>query len=285
MRLLSYTVRGFTCCRFSKGGSSGLGFNGLTALPMSCPNAFLFFILASLLGFWPVVMAGRIEERPTALAANASERMVFCHFMASASASACAFESNMPCSTAYANASRKIGITSKRNSAADYDDDMKRAKAMGIDAFALNIGIDPYTDRQLGFAYESAAGNGMSVFLSFDFNWWSTAQADAIGAKIRQYAGLPAQLVVDGKVFVSSFAGDGIDVSRLRSATGRDIFFAPNFRPGVGDFDQLDGALNWMAWDNNGENKAPTPGHNVTVADGDAAYIQALAGRPYLARE
>lgn len=31
---------------------------------------------------------------------------------------------------------------------------MKRAKSLGIDAFALNIGVDPYTDRQLQFAYD-----------------------------------------------------------------------------------------------------------------------------------
>ena len=53
-----------------------------------------------------------------------------------------------------------------RHSAAEYDDDMKRAKSLGIDAFALNIGVDPYTDDQLGYAYESAANNGMKVFIS-----------------------------------------------------------------------------------------------------------------------
>ena len=36
-----------------------------------------------------------------------------------------------------------------RTSPNDYDDDMKRAKAAGIDAFALNIGVDGYTDQQL----------------------------------------------------------------------------------------------------------------------------------------
>jgi hypothetical protein len=32
-------------------------------------------------------------------------------------------------------------------------------------------GTDPYTDTQLYYAYESAARNGMKVFISFDFNW------------------------------------------------------------------------------------------------------------------
>lgn len=31
-----------------------------------------------------------------------------------------------------------------------------------------------------------------------------------------------------------------------------------------------------MAWPNNGNNKAPTPGANVTVEQGDSDYIAAL---------
>jgi hypothetical protein len=44
---------------------------------------------------------------------------------------------------------------------------MKRAKSLGIDAFALNIGVDPYTDRQLDLAYQSAANNDMKVLILF----------------------------------------------------------------------------------------------------------------------
>ena len=122
---------------------------------------------------------------------------------------------------------------------------MKRAKSIGIDAFALNIGVDPYTNTQLNYAYESAANNGMKAFISFDFNWWNTGQATQIGQLVAQYASSPAQLKVDNKVFVSSFAGDGVDVNAMRSAAGQDIFFAPNFHPGQGDFSAIDAALNW----------------------------------------
>jgi hypothetical protein len=59
---------------------------------------------------------------------------------------------------------------SNRQSASDYDADMKRAKEAGIDAFTLNIGNDPYTDTQLNFAYQSAADHNIKVFISFDFN-------------------------------------------------------------------------------------------------------------------
>ncbi|KAJ7744743.1 glycoside hydrolase family 71 protein [Mycena maculata] len=176
-----------------------------------------------------------------------------------------------------------IGIVSDRTSSADWDDDMIRAKAIGIDAFALDIGVDSYTDEQLGFAYESANNNGMKVFISFDFNWYTTAQGTDVGAKIAQYAGLPAQLIVNGLVFASSFAGDGVDVAAIRAAAGVDIYWAPNFHPGESDFSVLDGALNWMAWENNGDNKAPSGGVTITVQEGDNSYLSTLAGKGYIA--
>lgn len=61
---------------------------------------------------------------------------------------------------------------------------------------------------------------------------------------------------------------------------------APNFHPGQADFSTIDAALNWMAWPNNGNNKAPTAGANVTVEEGDEAYIAALgSANTYIARE
>lgn len=129
---------------------------------------------------------------------------------------------------------------------------MRRAKSLGIDAFALNIGVDGYTDTQLQFAYQSAANNGMKVFISFDFNWYSpTSGASAVGAKIAQYGNLPAQLKVNGKVFASSFAGDGLNMAALRSAAGLPVFWAPNFHPDQSNFQtvDIDGALNWLVRD------------------------------------
>jgi hypothetical protein len=123
---------------------------------------------------------------------------------------------------------------------------MQRAKAAGIDAFALNIGVDSYTDQQLGYAYQSAANNGMKVFISFDFNWWSPGNAAGVGQKIAQYAGQSAQLQVSGRVFASSFAGDGLDVNAVRSAAGTNVYFVPNFHPGQSSTSAIDGALNWV---------------------------------------
>lgn len=176
-------------------------------------------------------------------------------------------------------------MVADRTSASDYDDDMSRAKSLGIDAFALNIGVDDYTDEQLGYAYDSAAENGMKVFISFDFNLYSTSQASDIGAMIAKYGSKDAQLKVGDngdQAFVSSFSGDGLDVEAVRSSAGMPIFFAPNFH--ASNLASVDAALNWIAWPNNGNNKAPSAGSNITVKDGDDVYTSALAGKPYIAR-
>ncbi|KAJ5172019.1 alpha-1-3-glucanase/mutanase [Penicillium capsulatum] len=208
----------------------------------------------------PSTMASPVSSTSSAVptaSGTSNGKLVFCHFM--------------------------MGIVSNRKSADDYDDDMKRAKDLGIDAFALNVGNDDYAGQQLGYAYESAAKIGMKVFISFDFNWWGAKQSSAVGSMVKVHANSPAQLKVDSKVFVSTFAGDGVDVDAIKSAAGQEIYFAPNLQPGQGDFKAIDAALNWMAWPNNGANKAPTASQNITVSDGDETYVKELGGKDYIA--
>ncbi|KAI9146889.1 Mutanase [Paramyrothecium foliicola] len=209
---------------------------------------------------WLLATASAAAVQASALAQRAvpSDRLVTCHFM--------------------------IGIVSNRRSAAAYDDDMRRARDGGIDAFALNIGTDSYTDEQLNYAYDSAARNGMKVFISFDFNWYSTGDTAGVGRKIAQYANHPAQLRVDNdRVFASTFVGDGFNVQAMRAAAGTNVFFVPNFHPGQADVTPLDGAFNWMGWASDGNNKAPKPGRSVSVADGDRAYKSWLGNKKYMA--
>ncbi|OAG06127.1 uncharacterized protein CC84DRAFT_750054 [Paraphaeosphaeria sporulosa] len=185
-----------------------------------------------------------------------------------------------------------IGIMATRSSAADYDDDMKKAKAAGIDAFALNIAKDDYTDAQLNYAYESAANNDMKVFISFDYNYFETSENEAVGAKLKEYCGKPGQLMVDGKCFASTFNGDNdpsklFNANTVRTAAGTDLYLVPNLSPtgirdatAVGD---IDGSFNWIGWDSNGANRAPTAESNVTTSDFDSKYTEWLAGKTYMA--
>ena len=211
---------------------------------------------------------------------QSTEKLVFCHFMVLHPR-----EYLTMCHIWLTkDLESKIGVIDDRTSASDYDNDMQQAKAAGIDAFALNIGIDSFTNTQLEFAYESAHSNGMSVFISFDFNWYSTSNTSGIADTIGTYAGHPAQLLIDGKVLVSSFSGDGLDLAGVQSdLTTHTIFWAPNFQPK--NLNSADALFNWMAWPNNGNNKAPDAGNNLTVSEGDTSYINALAGKPYVARK
>ncbi|SJK97883.1 probable alpha-1,3-glucanase/mutanase [Armillaria ostoyae] len=215
------------------------------------------YLLVFLLPFLLAVLSAPIPHYNLSKRETTGEKLVFSHFM--------------------------IGIVSNRNNASDYDADMQRAKSYGIDAFALNIGTDDYTDKQLGYAYESAANNDMKVFLSFDFNWWDPSDASGVGSKIAQFGSKPAQLTINGKVFVSSFSGDGLDITTVRSTAGLDLFVAPNFHPGEGDFSNLDGALNWMGWPSDGNNKAPQGGVDITVTDGDETYLTTVADKSLIA--
>jgi hypothetical protein len=168
---------------------------------------------------------------------------------------------------------------------------MQRAKAAGIDAFALNIAKDTYTTDQLNYAYESAGNNDMKVFMSFDYNeadiYFGSGDVDLVAKFIRDFADKPGQLKVDNKVFVSSFNGDDSDAHRLnpqaiRDAAGIDLFIVPNFDAGR-NADGIDGAFNWMGWDNNGANRAPTAGANITTSQSDSAYTSWLGDKAYMA--
>ena len=163
---------------------------------------------------------------------------------------------------------------------------MQQAKAAGIDAFALNIGLDDYTDAQLGYAYKSAADNGMKVFISFDYNYYLTGSEGNAATIIKKYSGSAGQLKIDNRPFVSSFNGNQepektLNAPALKQAAG-DIYLVPNFMP-KGSLDGIDGAFNWMAWPNNGANRAPTAAVNNTVENGDTDYRNWLGGKDYMA--
>ncbi|KAJ8118433.1 hypothetical protein OPT61_g577 [Boeremia exigua] len=186
-----------------------------------------------------------------------------------------------------------IGIMSNRNSAADYDNDMKKAKAAGIDAFALNIAKDDYTDAQLDYAYESAANNDMKVFISFDYNYFLTDENISVGSKLKVYCAKPSQLKVNNKCFASSFSGDNevakqFDAKAIRAAAGTDLYLVPNLSPyntakAASSVEDIDGAFSWSAWDSNGANRAPSGDVKVTTSQGDTAYTSWLGGKAYMA--
>ncbi|KAH9922777.1 glycoside hydrolase [Epithele typhae] len=107
----------------------------------------------------------------------------------------------------------------------DWLSDIKAAQANGIDGFALNVGNDPFTTTQTENAFQAAEqlNSGFKLFFSFDMSSFPCQSADG-AATLRsltlQFASRPNQLTVDGKAFVSTFAGEACSFGQSDVPTG-----------------------------------------------------------------
>lgn len=134
------------------------------------------------------------------------------------------------------------------------------AASKGIDAFALNIGVDAWQESQVANAYAAAQSTmpAFKLFISFDMTSLpcaSSGDANRIRAYLTRYAAHPSQLVVGGRAFVSTFAGQtctfgmGVDVNtawtRVVKSNGVNSYFVPSFFVDPNTFSQytvIDGA-------------------------------------------
>lgn len=124
-----------------------------------------------------------------------------------------------------------VGIVSTYDLKA-WEYDMSLAKSYGITGFALNIGNDPYNEQQLDFAYQAAEDVGaFDLFISFDFNWFKLGDVDRIINIMKRYYDKKSQLYVDGKVFVSTFIGDGFDWDQVARGVGKELYSVPFYQP------------------------------------------------------
>ncbi|KAI0670819.1 glycoside hydrolase [Trametes maxima] len=113
--------------------------------------------------------------------------------------------------------------------------DIALAYSKGIDGFALNIAADDWTYSQLNLAYQAAEelNNGFKLFLSIDMaaiNGQRGCNSQDTAAYIRNLAssfiGKAAQLIVDGKPLVSTFAGELCTLGEADVFTGWNRQFA-----------------------------------------------------------
>ena len=82
--------------------------------------------------------------------------------------------------------------------------------------------------------------------------------------------------MIDGKVFRWRWFGS------CRRPTTHAIFQAPDIQlKNLGSANALSGC---MAWPNDGDDKAPDVGTDITVFESDTSYTNALAGKSYVAR-
>ncbi|WRT67952.1 uncharacterized protein IL334_004926 [Kwoniella shivajii] len=166
----------------------------------------------------------------------------------------------------------------------DWLDDIALAKSKGIDGFALNIGLDWYSQDQLDLAYEAAKQSGDFVcFISFDFNWYTTTNVTGVAEMMKRYNNLPAQLRVDGKPFVSTFIGDGFDWSAVAKEVGEEIYAVPFWAPTQENANNagLSGLFSWTAW----ASKDNKPINEPLTTVQDEAYLDVVgkANKVYMA--
>ncbi|KAJ7078488.1 glycoside hydrolase family 71 protein [Mycena epipterygia] len=174
----------------------------------------------------------------------------------------------------------------------DWNQDIVLAMSKGIDAFALNVGIDPWQLSRVADAYAAANNQGSSfkLFLSFDMGSLrcaSTGDADILRKYISTYQGHPNQFMYNGRPFVSTFAGescmfgqgslnDGWNFALKKSQPA--IFFVPSFFVDPAIFPSLtvmDGDFNWNSgW--------PMGNYDINFSS-DSLYLSKLGGRTYMA--
>ncbi|CDO71438.1 Glycoside Hydrolase Family 71 protein [Trametes cinnabarina] len=146
----------------------------------------------------------------------------------------------------------------------NWTQDVTLASSKGIDGFALNIAADDFTFQQVGFAYQAAAAANpnFKVFLSLDMdalnNQINCNTTDA-GAFVRNVTSTfltqPAQLQIDGKAFVSTFAGESCTLGGADVFTGWNteftqhpdlagkIHFVPSFFIDIQQFKNFKGVM------------------------------------------
>ncbi|WVQ85054.1 hypothetical protein IAT38_007218 [Cryptococcus sp. DSM 104549] len=165
-----------------------------------------------------------------------------------------------------------IGIVSTYQPS-DWIADINLAKSKGIDGFALNIGVDWYSQDQLDMAYAAAEGmDDFKLFISFDFNWYTITNTTGVANMLKRYVGSSAQLRVDGKPFVSTFIGDGFDWSETAAQVGEELYAVPFYQPSAETANDagVSGLFSWAAWPGQLDN---VPVDESMNTDRDLTYL------------
>ncbi|KAK7039500.1 glycosyl hydrolase family 71-domain-containing protein [Favolaschia claudopus] len=151
-----------------------------------------------------------------------------------------------------------VGIV-ENFSVADWVTEIRTAKAIGIDGFALNCApprVDSYTPKQLANAYAAATQvGGFTMFPSFDFAYWNNGDTNTILEVLSNYSSLPSQALTTADPLSATFVGEFFDWNTVKSQF--NVFAIPNLEDPA-QVSQLntgfDGAFSWYAWPTFGGN-------------------------------
>ncbi|KAJ7095846.1 glycoside hydrolase [Mycena belliarum] len=113
----------------------------------------------------------------------------------------------------------------------DWVDDIKLATASGLDGFALNVGPDDFQTTQTNNAFQAAqqVGPAFKLFFSLDMSVLPCKTVDdgaALRARVKKFSTNPNYLQMNGKAFVSTFAGESCTFGQDSVANGWRTQFA-----------------------------------------------------------
>ncbi|EFP74200.2 hypothetical protein PGT21_035773 [Puccinia graminis f. sp. tritici] len=155
----------------------------------------------------------------------------------------------------------------------DWKNQIGLAASHGIDAFALNVGApDNWQVDQVATAYDVASqitrtnGQPFQLFLSLDMSVIKTATE--VSSWVTKFAPMKSQLLIGGKAFVSTFAGESNSFGANNASIGwqaavkaplaalsppMDATFVPvwsslNPSTAVSTNPVVDGIMTWKAW-------------------------------------
>ncbi|KAF8237471.1 glycoside hydrolase family 71 protein [Tricholoma matsutake] len=184
-----------------------------------------------------------------------------------------------------------VGNTYKDFAYGDWLTNIALAASRGIDAFALNVGQELWQRDRAADAFAAAEnfGPNFKLFMSFDMTSMPCTTADDandLKYYINMFGQHPNYLVYDGKIFVSTFAGQSCSFGapsfnegwNNAVKSGPPVFFMPSFFIDPSSFNGvsvMDGAFNWNSgW--------PMGDYDINF-DSDNDYIRNLPGRSYMA--
>ncbi|KAJ2929749.1 hypothetical protein H1R20_g7350, partial [Candolleomyces eurysporus] len=149
-------------------------------------------------------------------------------------------------------------------------------QAEGIDAVALNIGSADWERQRIADAYDvaRAIGTNFKFFISFDFTEMSCDVGDIV-ARIRVISDNSNQFKINGKVFVSSYAGDYLGNAGWASLKAQtNAYIMPLIWGLEGQFNSWSSLDSWYCW-----GCAYPQGNNDKTTDDDRYYMNQLGSK------
>lgn len=201
-----------------------------------------------------------------------------------------------------------IGNTYSLQQVSQYQTEIAKAISMGIDGFMCNVGSDSWQPNRLSLMYQAATSYpGFLIAVDLDMAVLGGTDHTYLYPFITTYTNHPNQYKINGKQFVSTFAGESykgnqadpasywLYFKNYLSSQGSNIYFVPAFTAygytAMG-WNALDGALSWNAWTKSTAEDAnylaarnnPSSSPNSAITTGyHSGQVSIYSGKTYMA--